>query len=148
MIVCSVFELTISLAWSTRAEEHLMIHQKSSTDFPTMSSQFSFIPFLYEIVGDSNCNNSTACKKMALKNVLQILIQCKFYITLMISSLIQYWSLTLKSAFLHWKFFSRVFFFPLCMKSLVAATTLLYAKINLPLKRIADPHTMQISYIL
>ena len=58
---CSVFELTISLAWSTRAQKHLMIHQKSSTDFPTMSSQFSFIPFLYEIVGDSN--NSTACKK-------------------------------------------------------------------------------------
>ena len=55
---CSVFELTISLAWSTRAQKYLMMHQKSSTDFPTMSSQFSFIPFLYEIVGDSN--NSTA----------------------------------------------------------------------------------------
>ena len=39
----------------------------------------------------------------------------------------------------------RVFFFPLCMKSLVAAKTPLYAKINLPLKRIADPYTMQIT---
>ena len=69
---CSVFELTISLAWSTRAQKHLMIHQKSSTDFPTMSSQFSFIPFLYEIVGDSN--NSTACKKKGIVNPYTIQI--------------------------------------------------------------------------